>query len=416
MRRVPLLLGSYVVRMHKTGHATAPESSTASKPRDPANEAYGAARAFLDRMGTLAFHARHKPREWRDAGGTFALAFLAWFELTALLTPDVRERARRAYPIGSPPIRLGRLPAAATLVEALSDEFGVFVRNTVFQDRSHPLEPNREAEILYAIIAGAPKAKGARRRLPKPPVPDTRQAVRKRLGVRTMGDAMMLIAKEWNAQDDQAGLAALAQLRCDPLDFDELLVLLDREAQVVLRQGKGGRRRRKRAAKDKRTSKPLRPVQGQEKWRRIQSFMIRQLSQGTLPTTLRATARQLKRRGATYDTVREATHNAPTLKKHFGLREAQGQQSSSRPAPLTAKPDSALSTLANEASKNAQRYIESLSPKERDQLEEQLEGMTPADRTALMRTLTLNPEAARTGDQPFIEAADRDHRRGPRDD
>lgn len=215
----------------------------------PADQAFGAARAFVERLATLAYHARHfqprtdKPDAWQDPAMTYAMAFVAWFDLSHLLTPAVRTEARRVYPPDSPAIKLGMAKPMPTVVESVADELGVYFRNTVYAGRRHPLEPDRER------VADEAKARATARQVAqgKPAEPfgwgadfdelmkrETRAAVRERLGINTLDDGWMLMAGEWKKQGRKRGELALSLLRCGSIDFDDLQTQLIREAEAVI--------------------------------------------------------------------------------------------------------------------------------------------------------------------------------------
>lgn len=224
-----------------------PTGAVEPKPT-AADQTFGAALMFLEYLGTLAYQARKfqpntdRPDAWQDPAMTYAMAFVAWLDLTHLLTPAVRTEARRVYPPGSPAIRLGKARPTPTMIEALADELGLYFRNTVYQDRRHPLEPDTER------ITDEAKARATARQVAqgKPAEPlgwgadfdelmraETRVAVLERLGLKTYGDCHDLMMNEWKAQDPASGRAALSLLRCDSIDFDELRVQLIREAEAV---------------------------------------------------------------------------------------------------------------------------------------------------------------------------------------
>jgi len=213
------------------------------------DQAFGAAATFIDSLAILAWHARRYQRDpanpdgWKRLGGTYAQAFIAWFDLSHLLTPAVRDAARRAYPVGAASIKVGKLRAKATVIEAIADELGVYFRNVLYQGRRHPLNPESERVAVEA------KAQAVARQVAegKPAVPfgwgadfnelmkkETRAAVRVRLGIKTLGDAWLLMAREWESQDPVFAESRLGMLRCGSIDFDDLRTQLDREAQAVI--------------------------------------------------------------------------------------------------------------------------------------------------------------------------------------
>ncbi len=257
----------------------------------PADPAFGAARAFVEHLAMVAQHAREyrphpdKPDAWRDVAFYFAEAFIAWYDLTHLLTPTVRSEARRVYPPGAASIKLGTgggsgtvgpaLPANAahlltayrrveldatpysTAIEAMADGLGVYFRNAVYPGRRHPLEPDTEQVRIEAkaLATARQVAEG------KPAEPfgwgadydelmklETRVAVRARLGIKTYGDVQDLMMREWKAQDRERGEWALRLLRCDPINFPDLRMQLLREAEAVIAVASALRRRDNQAA------------------------------------------------------------------------------------------------------------------------------------------------------------------------
>lgn len=182
-----------------------------------ASEAYGAAEWLVWQLGTLAYHARRyqsrddRPDVWQDLGGTYAEAFIAWFDLTKLLTPAIRGAAQSLYSVSTPPIKVGKLRPTTTVIEAVADQLGIYVRNAVYQDRRHPLEPGRE---------------------------ETRADARERIGIKTWGDGVVFLADEWKRQDRGRAESALAVLRLESIDFDDLSVQLAKEGRSVLAKAK----------------------------------------------------------------------------------------------------------------------------------------------------------------------------------
>ena len=243
----------------------------------PADQAFGAARAFVEHLAMVAQRAREyrphpdKPDAWQDVAFNFAEAFIAWYDLTHLLTPAVCTEARRVYPPGAASIKLGAsneaapvvpaMPASVvnglaayrqvtlgatpypTVIEAVADELGVYFRNAVYTGRRHPLEPDLDRLI------GEAKASATARQVAqgKPAEPmgwgadldelrakETRAVVRERLGIKTYGDGQDLMMREWNGQDRARGESALWLLRCDPINFPDLRMQLIREAEAVI--------------------------------------------------------------------------------------------------------------------------------------------------------------------------------------
>lgn len=258
--------------------ARKPAPTKAHEPEaSPADQAFGAARAFVEHLAMVAQFAREyrphpdKPDAWQDVAFHFAGAFIAWYDLTHLLTPAVCTEARRVYPSGAASIKLGAgsgaapvvpaMPASVvnlltpfrrveldatpypTVIEAVAGGLGVYFRNAVYTGRRHPLEPDTER------VADEAKARATARQVAqgKPAEPfgwgadydelmkqETRAAVRARLGIKTYGDGQDLMMREWKAQDRARGESALYLLRCDPINFPDLRMQLIREAEAVI--------------------------------------------------------------------------------------------------------------------------------------------------------------------------------------
>ncbi|MBL9000776.1 MAG: hypothetical protein JNK25_06530 [Phycisphaerae bacterium] len=198
-----------------------------------ADQAYGAALSFVESLHVLAASARegHLGAVGQGQAGMFAQAFVAWFDLTHLLTPAIRQNARSVYQPGSPPIRIGTSRAAFSVIETIADNLGVDFRNSVYLGRPHPLEPNLSALIDQAK-AGRPI--GWRENLNELQQHETRASIRQRLGIESWADALTFLAKEWTSLSNEEADRARRALRFDRVEFDDLLVLLDREAKAVL--------------------------------------------------------------------------------------------------------------------------------------------------------------------------------------
>ena len=243
----------------------------------PADQAFGAAKAFIEHLAMVAASARqYQPRQdepdaWKDVAFDYANAFIAWYGLTHLLTPAVCTQARRVYPPDAASIKLVAGNRAApvvpampegvvdllaafrvveldatpypTVIEAVADELGVYFRNAVYADRRHPLEPDTER------VANEAKDRATARQVAqgKPAEPsgwgadyaelmtqETRAAVWARLGIKTYGDGQDLMMNEWKAQDPARGESALSRLRCGSIDFGDLRIQLVREAEAVM--------------------------------------------------------------------------------------------------------------------------------------------------------------------------------------
>ncbi|MBS0198079.1 MAG: hypothetical protein JSR77_15100 [Planctomycetes bacterium] len=203
------------------------------------DEAYGAAQTMLLHLKFLASAARAdscpvnhgKGDDW--CASTFALAFIAWYDLTNLLTPDLRRLAGGLYPVGSAAIRLGSLRPTRTVIEAVSDELGTVLRNAVYLGRRTPFDPDREDLMKKAQRK---QAFGWGREYERLLKHETHGAIRSRVGIRSWEDAVTMMSKEWKAMTPDQASYAWQRLRCEGVDFGELEVLLSREAQAVLSQ------------------------------------------------------------------------------------------------------------------------------------------------------------------------------------
>ncbi|MBX3404144.1 MAG: hypothetical protein KF699_12100 [Phycisphaeraceae bacterium] len=253
------------------------EDCARARNESPADQAFGAARAFVEYLAMVAQRAREyrpspdKPDAWQDVAFNFAEAFIAWFDLTHLLTPAVCTEARRVYPPGAASIKLRAsnetapvvpaMPASVvnglavyrrvtlgatpypTVIEAVADELGVYFRNAVYTGRRHPLEPDLDRLIGEAkaratarqVAQGKPaEPMGWRADLDELRAKETRAVVRERLGVKTYGDGQDLMMREWTGQDRARGESALWLLRCDGINFADLRMQLVREAEAVI--------------------------------------------------------------------------------------------------------------------------------------------------------------------------------------
>lgn len=213
------------------------------------DQAFGAALEFVSYLDLLAHQARayrpegNKPDAWQDAAMAYAMAFVAWFDLTHLLTPAVRTQARQVYPPGAPAIKLGKAKPLPTVIEAVANELGIEVRNAVYIARFHPLEPDLNRLIAEAnaiatarqVAQGKPaEPRGAKVDLDELIAKETRAAIRERLGIKTLGDARTVLVDEWNKLGRERGEVALDLLRFEPIDFADLRVQLTREAEAVI--------------------------------------------------------------------------------------------------------------------------------------------------------------------------------------
>lgn len=197
-------------------------------------EAYAAASQFLEHWKTLSPSKARPPASpaakprWPRHSGTYAMGFVAWFDLTHLLTDRVRNAARSVYSADAPAIRIDALNPKQSLIEAIVDEMGIVYRNALYAGRRHPFEPDVER---ITQLAKDTQPLGYGEIFEQLMNAETRQAIRDRLGVKTTTDAIMLIAADWNAQTPKRGEAAMQALECRSVDFDDLIVRLAREGK-----------------------------------------------------------------------------------------------------------------------------------------------------------------------------------------
>lgn len=197
----------------------------------PAEIAFGAATASVRALRSIALHVRNdgsyadKPGSWKGLGVYIAHAFVAWHTLAHdLLTAEVREAARRTYPPGSPAIVIGRMKAKPTVIEVVADELGRALHRKLYDGKASPLDPDANA-----VWKRSNSIKSAER--------DqwiAEELSRQRQAIKSRGDPVALVVKEWERRDPASAERRLASLRFPDVDFDELQILLGREATAAL--------------------------------------------------------------------------------------------------------------------------------------------------------------------------------------
>lgn len=199
-----------------------------------ADAVYGAAADLVLHLSTLAFHARAMKQrsnpDYRSLGPTFGLAMTVQHDLALLVTPEVQLAARSVYSVGSPPPRIGKLPQSHSLLELVRDELGLRLRNSVYQDRRTPLDAD-VANTVQRAKALRPVGYGE---LMPDLLKSERQAARARAGVKSVGDAMVLFAREWESLSDEQRSYAVRVFEFRWIDFDELKVKLGLEAMSAI--------------------------------------------------------------------------------------------------------------------------------------------------------------------------------------
>ncbi|MCW5769157.1 MAG: hypothetical protein KIT19_10770 [Phycisphaeraceae bacterium] len=169
--------------------------------RDRVELAYEVASALIRHLHTLAYHSRQydsaldKADEWRNLAPTFAAAFIARHDLRKVLTDEVRSTVGAVYGPGTDPIKLGRLPAMPSLLEAVSDGLGIVLRNTIYLDQRDPIES---------------------------------------FGPERWLDAFELLISAWRRLPAETARTAIGVYRLTPIDFNDLTVRLERERRAAV--------------------------------------------------------------------------------------------------------------------------------------------------------------------------------------
>ena len=240
--------------------------------------AFDAATRFVENLAVLSSWAREPnsgprgvPLNWDARALPFAEAFIAWDELTHMLTPSICTQARLVYPVDAAPFRLvaqsrtapvvpampgavsklltafRRVELGTTLylskIEAVADELGTFFRNAVYPDRRHPLDP--DSERIIAVAKARATARQVAHEGPAEPLGwgvdyhqlarmETREDLHARLGIKTNADVLELMMREWTSINLVQRESVVTQLRCDGISFAELRINLMREAESVV--------------------------------------------------------------------------------------------------------------------------------------------------------------------------------------
>lgn len=137
---------------------------------------------------------------------------------------------------------------------------------------------------------------------------------------------------------------------------------------------------------------------GTEKWRQARSKMLGLLDKGDLPKTLRLTQKLLEADGFKHGTVRTAAHKSERLREHFSLPDPSGQGADGS------------DMLLDELSGTMARQFSELPADARQAIEVKWKSGDKQQALDLVKTLTVNPDAGRTGDVALIENADQDSR------
>jgi hypothetical protein len=135
---------------------------------------------------------------------------------------------------------------------------------------------------------------------------------------------------------------------------------------------------------------------GAEKWRGARSKMIGLLDTNKLPKTLRQAQKLLDADGFKNGTVMTAAHRSERLRKHFNLPDPPEQDESG--------------TVLDELSGTMARQFNNLPEDTRQAVESEWKTGDKQKALDWVMTLSVNPDAGRTGDFALIENADRDGR------
>lgn len=173
-------------------------------------------------------------------GLEYAGAFLAWLDLSYLLTQRVRVRARLIHE-GSPVIRLSpQSDAAESVIAAVERDLGGAIRLIRYPDQDCPFVVSAEQAFEDLLLQRARRDPPEEVHLDeyyKLPEVETRDQVRNRLGLSTRADEFCFLVKEWIGMDAVRSQQALAAIRGFPFDLKEIAVLLTREGDAVKHAG-----------------------------------------------------------------------------------------------------------------------------------------------------------------------------------
>ena len=166
----------------------------------------------------------------------YACAVELRMQLSARVTPQVRQLARRVHSVDAPGIKFGEMIATLSVIESLDEVFGPILANAVYRGRLLPLEPDRgtlwrrcrdrsdyaEAQESSALIDAM--LKNERSAL-------IGEALKNSHGKNRV---FFQIMKDWKAQSREDCDRAIAGLRFDGVDFSEVYARTVREADAVL--------------------------------------------------------------------------------------------------------------------------------------------------------------------------------------
>lgn len=171
----------------------------------------------------------------------YGAAFIRWVDLHSLLTSQVREFGREARARTGEPVRIGIRGANRSVIEAI-ERIGLRVRNAMYQDRSHPFEPdianlmtqaqeNTRRKQMQGVKGRAQPLLGWGVEMKRLLAKETPDVIQKRLGILTVEDAIDVVIREWQSIKDHRFVQE--SLRMHDIDFDVMHAQLDLEFRAI---------------------------------------------------------------------------------------------------------------------------------------------------------------------------------------
>jgi hypothetical protein len=228
------------------GSPTASDSIAATS-----TQTFEAARRLVENLQVLAESVQHYRPESARAGAsvgwaiTFAEAFVAWVDLTYSLTPEIVRCARWVHRRERRVIRLNEASEpAGSVLEAVDRGLGAYLVDVLYGDGECPFVRSEDQVFLDGVEKHGQERPGTPLHLDDVlefPTRESRDAVQRRLNLKTRSEEVVFVAKEWLAMDAARSVHALARLRAQPCDYTELGIRLSREGDMVMAAVKRGR-------------------------------------------------------------------------------------------------------------------------------------------------------------------------------
>lgn len=197
---------------------------------------FNTARSLVADLSVITGHARSiADDECSDLEAlklipTLASAMDVQHDLGMVITSEVMEAASAVYTPASPPPRFGKVPQTGSVLEVVRSYLGSQLRNSVYQGRRTPFDPDVEEAVRKAKTI-RPHGYGLF-------MEDIREVERHRaiksLGISKPHDAMMVFLRDMKAIDPSVMGYALPFLEMRSVDFDELAVRLGVEAKAAM--------------------------------------------------------------------------------------------------------------------------------------------------------------------------------------